>query len=261
VGAFTSQGSLISLGNAEEFFVVSEFAEGSEYAIDLNRILTTGKLSDRDLERARSLAKYLVRIHGKKMLAPHLYRRRIRELLGHGECIMGLIDNYPETNAVVEPEILQRIEEMCLKWRWKIRTFTDRLCQVHGDFHPWNILFRQNEDFTVLDRSRGEWGEPADDVSSMMINYLFLSLQTCGKLSGPFETLYQLFWKTYLEGTQDNQMKNVMQPFLAWRSLVLANPIWYPRLDPSVRITLFRFIDRILESNTFEPERVNEYLL
>jgi hypothetical protein len=122
-------------------------------------------------------------------------------------------------------------------------------------------LFRQNEDFTVLDRSRGEWGEPADDVSSMMINYLFLSLQTCGKLSGPFETLYQLFWKTYLEGTQDNQMKNVMQPFLAWRSLVLANPIWYPRLDPSVRITLFRFIDRILESNTFEPERVNEYLL
>lgn len=261
VGAFTSQDSVLSLGKAREFFIISEFIEGTEYAADLNRVLSSGKLLDQDVRKARCLANYLVTIHRNKMIAPQLYKRRIRELLGHGECIMGLIDNYPVDDSIARPEVLQQIEEMCLKWRWKIRNFTDRLCQVHGDFHPWNILFREEEDFTVLDRSRGEWGEAADDVSSMIINYLFLSLQAFGKLEGPFETLYQIFWKTYVGGTRDIQMKNVMQPFLAWRGLVLANPIWYPRLEQSVRKKLFRFIERVLESNTFDPDRVNDYLL
>jgi aminoglycoside phosphotransferase (APT) family kinase protein len=44
---------------------------------------------------------------------------------------------------------------------------------VHGDFHPWNILFQNDCDFAVLDRSRGEWGDPADDVAPLTINYLF----------------------------------------------------------------------------------------
>jgi hypothetical protein len=261
VGAFTSKDSIISLGKAREFFIVSEFVEGLEYASDLKRILFDGKLSDSDISKATRLANYLVTIHRNKMAAPHLYKRRIRELLGHGECIMGLTDNYPANDPIARPEALQQIEEMCLRWRWRIRDFTHRLCQVHGDFHPWNILFREPEDFTVLDRSRGEWGEAADDVTSMMINYLFLSLQASGKLEGPFEILYQTFWKTYLEGTDDFEMKKVMQPFLAWRGLVLANPIWYPRLRPSVRKNLVQFIQRVLQVDTFEPENVNEYFL
>lgn len=261
VGAFTSRDSIISLGNAQEFFIISEFVEGNEYAADLNRILSSGKLFDQDVGRARCLASYLVNIHRNKRVAPHLYKRRMRELLGHGECIMGLIDNYPAEDPIARPEVLQQIEEMCLKWRWKIRNFTDRLCEIHGDFHPWNILFREQKDFTVVDRSRGEWGEAADDVSSMIINYLFLSLQAFGRLEAHFETLYQTFWRTYMDGTGDYQMKTVMQPFLAWRGLVLANPIWYPRLENSVRKSLFRFIQRVLENNTFEPEKVNDYLV
>ena len=33
-----------------------------------------------------------------------------------------------------------------------------------------DVMFREGTDFTVLDRSRGEWGEAADDVSAMTIN-------------------------------------------------------------------------------------------
>lgn len=261
VGVFTSEDSMISVRKAQEFFVISEFVEGTEYAADLKRIHSTGKLSDQDVRRARLLAEYLGEIHSKKMVAPHLYRRRIRELLGHGECIMGLIDNYPPNDSIAQPEVLQRIEEMCLRWRWKIRNCSNRLCQVHGDFHPYNILFREQDDFTVLDRSRGEWGEAADDVSSMIINYFFESLQIYGKLDGAFETLYRTFWETYLHATSDTEMRSLMQPFLAWRGLVLANPIWYPRLQPSVRESLFVFIQRVLASDTFEVEKVNDYLL
>jgi len=39
-----------------------------------------------------------------------------------------------------------------------------------------------------------EWGEAADDVSSITMNYIFYSLQKYGKLAGPLG-MYELFFK------------------------------------------------------------------
>jgi aminoglycoside phosphotransferase family enzyme len=130
---------------------------------------------------------------------------------------------------------------------------------VHGDFHPWNILFRTGNDFTVLDRSRGEWGESTDDVTCLTINYLFSSLQRHGRLAGPFATLFGRFWQRYLEQTKDHEMLAVAAPFFAFRALVLANPLWYPNLAEPLRRKLFAFIRRLLDAETFDPHRVNEY--
>jgi len=260
VGAFANDQKMISAGDAEEFFLLTEFIEGKEYADDLYHIANTGELTELDLKRAVTLATYLARIHGTKQDAPQLYTRRIRDLVGHGECIMGLIDNYPGSDPVAKPQLLQKVEQRCVDWRWRIKNRSHRLSQVHGDFHPWNVLFRDAVDYTVLDRSRGEWGEPADDISSMLINYLFLSLQREGILSGPFAKLYRTFWRTYQELTHDDEMMEVIQPFFAWRGLVLANPVWYPTLPIDVRRKLLQFVESVLVQDRFDPESVNELL-
>ena len=127
-------------------------------------------------------------------IQPGLYARRIRDLMGHGECIMGLIDNYPSSFEFIDQPLLKKIELACIEWRWRIKHRAHRLCRVHGDFHPYNILFRDGTDFTLLDRSRGEWGEPSDDTSCLSINYLFSSLLSSGKFGGPFERLFMSFW-------------------------------------------------------------------
>ena len=239
----------------------SEFAEGQGYYHDLKRILSVGSLEPIDEERTTALAEYLVSIHRVKIDAPRLYTRRIRDLIGHGECIMGLIDNYPKGyDKVITQDRLHRIEEGCVDWRWRIKDRGNRLCQVHGDFHPWNILFREGVDYTVLDRARGEWGEPADDVGTMAINYIFFSLQRYGRLEGAFERLYSLFWETYMGATGDTELFKVIQPFLAWRGLVIGNPLWYPTLSPDVRRKLFNFIENVLRVSEFRPDRINEYL-
>ena len=80
-----------------------------------------------------------------------------------------------------------------MEWRWKLRNRTGRLCQVHGDFHPWNVMFRNGTDFSVLDRSRGEWGEAADDITAMAMNYIFYSVQKSFRLSGDLKDLFELF--------------------------------------------------------------------
>lgn len=260
VGFLTRSGALRSAGDAVEFVQLVEKVEGRQYRVDLERLLATGALTGLDRARALALADYLVEIHGVRQDAPHLYDRRLRELVGHGECIMGVVDSYPRPYPLLPDGTLERIEQACLAWRWRLKAHADRLCQVHGDYHPWNILFRDGTDFSLLDRSRGEWGEAADDVSCLAINYLFFALQREGRLGGPFEVLFRLFYDRYVEKTGDGALGLVIAPFFAFRGLVLASPLWYPRLPDAVRQALFRFIEHVLAVEAFEPEAVNRYL-
>lgn len=254
VGAVRATGELVPLGTAEELFMLAEFVEGREYADDLLRLRAGGELQALDLERADALCDYLVAIHAVKRDEPGLWLRRVRELLGHGECIFGVVDSYPALD-----DTLREIERRCLEWRWRLRGHAARLCQVHGDFHPWNLLFRAGADFSVLDRSRGEWGEAADDVACLSLNYLFFSLQRSRRLEGAFEALWRSFWDAYLERSGDGGVLEVIAPFFAFRALVMASPLWYPALAPEVRAGILRFALNVLGEARFDPARANAY--
>jgi hypothetical protein len=262
VGAFTAGGEDIkSLGDCGEFFIVTELVDGRLYHLDLDHLKETGRLSKLDEKRCLALSDYLVEIHKVKRDAEWLYVRRARELVGHGECIMGLLDSYPPQLDFVDQSDLIDIEQNCVVWRWRLKRKAHRLSQVHGDFHPWNVLFRKGTDFTVLDRSRGEWGEPADDVTAMTINYLFYSLQKYGKLAGAFEHLFRLFWENYLQKTGGSEILETVQPFYAWRGLVVASPLWYPNLSKDVRTKILNFVKNVLQFERFDISDVNSYVL
>jgi len=258
VGGFRSDGTLISVGDVEEFFVLTEYAEGQGYFCDLEQLRDNGILRELDLNRADALCDYLVEIHSQCGNGPGLYTRRIRELVGHGECIMGIADSYAP-HPLISGEKLQQIEHRCVDWRWRLKGFTHRLRQVHGDFHPWNILFRSGTDFTVLDRSRGEYGDPADDVACLTLNYVFFSLQRSERLDGAFGTLFLRFWDRYLQKTGDREILQVVAPFFAFRALVMASPVWYPSLPEAVRSKLLTFLFGVLDEETFNPAQVNKY--
>jgi hypothetical protein len=259
-GAFLDSGAIISTGKAKEFFLLTEFVSGQGYFKDLDRIRNTGSAKPEDFQRTTALSDYLVEVHAVKLNSPNLYIRRIRDLIGHGECIMGLIDNYPERFEFINTALLKKVEMACVEWRWRIKYRQHRLCRVHGDFHPWNILFREGTDFTLLDRSRGEWGEPADDTTCLTINYLFSSLLRSGKLKGSFEKMFMRFWENYLSKTGDEEMLEVVAPFYAWRGLVIASPAWYPNLTTRVRETIFTFVQNVLAVERFDLADVNRYL-
>jgi hypothetical protein len=121
-------------------------------------------------------------------------------------------------------------------------------------------MFGEDVDFTVLDRSRGEWGEAADDVAAMTINYVFYSLRKYGELAGIFERLFKMFWENYLRKTGDKGILEVVQPFYAWRGLVVASPIWYPHLRRGVRVKLLNFVRNVLQFDRFDLEAVNSYI-
>jgi hypothetical protein len=252
-------GRLTSLGPAQELVLVTDYAPGTPYASDLARIRDDGALREGDLARAEALARYLAGIHATRHDDPLLWRRRLRDLVGHGEGIMGLADSYPSDFPLISGEQLCRLEQMAVAWRWRLKPRTHRLSQVHGDFHPFNILFTENETFYLIDRSRGPWGEPADDLTALSINYIFFSLQRNNRLDGAFGALYERFWETYEAVAADEELPEVVQPWFAWRALVLASPQWY-RVEDEVRLRLLRFAFSLLESDAFDWRETARYL-
>jgi hypothetical protein len=258
VGGFESGGNLISLNKVEELFLLTEYADGERYTRDLERLRENDTIAELDLARCDALCDYLIEIHKVRGIDPGLYVRRIRELVGHGECIMGITDSYPK-HPLISAGLLEGIEHLCVAWRWRLKGLTHRLRQVHGDFHPWNILFRSAAEFSLLDRSRGEYGDPADDVASMTMNYLFFSSQRSGRLEGTLESLFFRFWQRYLEKSEDREILSVVAPFLAFRGLVMASPLWYPTLPDAVRQRILAFILAVFDSDSFDPQKANSY--
>ena len=260
VGAFREEGP-VGLAGTHEFFVLTEFAGGAPYADDFERIAAAERAEPLDFHRAETLADYLATIHAKPASHPSWYRRRLRELTGSGECLAGVADSYPASvGGFWDAGLLEEVERLALGWRYRLRDRSDRLRTIHGDFHPWNILFRAGTDFTVLDRSRGALGDPADDVAALAINYLFYALRTRGAFEGPFAALFHAFWDRYAGRSGDADLVRVIAPHFAFRALVVANPLWYPKESEAVRRGLFRFLLSVLEAPAFEPARIPTYL-
>jgi phosphotransferase family enzyme len=263
VGFMRASGELVPAGDATHFFQLVEKAEGRLYWLDLERLRCAGaRLIELDIMRAEALARFLAEAHAEKRDDPALYERRIRELVGHGECVMGILDSYPHPYPPLPPDVCESLEHDFVSWRWRLRTRAHRLSRVHGDFHPWNLLFRRGTDFSVLDRSRGEWGEAADDVAALAINYLFFGMRREDDLGDvgvaePFRVLFGRFLRAYVTASGDYEIFETLPPFFAFRALVLAHPRWYPGLSDGVRAQLLHFARRMAVSNRFDPADVS----
>jgi len=251
-------GMVKSIGGGIEYYLLMEKGEGRDYFNDLDSFAHKERLANQDIEKISSMARYLAEIHAVKKDSKTLYWRKLRDTVGHGECLMGVFDIYPD--GAVPYEVMTNIIKKSVDWIYRLKPRYKRLSQIHGDFHPGNIWFKNEDDFILLDRSRGPWGEPADDVTALTINYVFFSLKNHGNVRGAYLEGLRLFFEEYIKVSGDGEITGVVAPFYAFRAAVVANPIFYPELGAEAREKIFRFADNVLSQDSFAVERVNEYL-
>jgi hypothetical protein len=251
VGAIGADGAPVSLRGAGEPYLVTGYAEGRPYADDLREVAVRGA-GPLDLARCDALVDWMIRLHATPVEDPMAWRRALRDLLGHGEGIFGIVDGYGDDVPAAPPARLEALEARALAWRWRLRGLGSRLRVTHGDLHPFNVIFGEGTAFTLLDASRGGLGDPADDLVALAINFPFFALDRPGAWRG-LGVLWRRAWSRYLAGSADHGLLGVVAPFLAWRALVLACPRFYPGLSPGGRDALLGLAERALDAPAFDP--------
>jgi hypothetical protein len=257
VGVIARDGSMRSIADASEVYLLTAWEPGELYAGDLRRIATDGA-TPRDLHRVDALTDYLAQLHVRHQGRLAAYTRAVRDLIGSGEGIYGMVDGYDRDVPAAPPARLARIEQAAAEWRWHLRGRETRIARIHGDFHPFNILFTGERELTLLDASRGAAGDPADDVTALAINFVFFAIDTPGAWQRGLSTLWHRVWSRYTSSTSDHEILEVAAPWLAWRALVVANPRWYPKLSADGRDRILWWIERALDARRFDPRSADE---
>lgn len=247
--------SAVSVDHFHEFLQVLEWAEGEEYSVDLERILKENHATKQDLKRVIMLSNYLARVHQKKYKGPQdqalsLYKRHTRDYIG-SRFVLDVLDTYPLEISFTTWNKLHQLVFEIFKYREKFKNNFQRLSKIHGDIHPGNIRFYTENKFTVLDASRAIWGEPADDVSCLGINYLWYALKQTGSFKGVFRELFDAFWNNYLEKTEDQEIARIMPLFIAIRGIVLKHPLYFS-VDDSIRRKLLAFSFKALKGQSLK---------
>lgn len=254
LGFVTAASGLRSLRDAGEPYLLTEFAPGTIYAEDLRRIAARHVTELIDLQRLEALARALAGLHVPIGGGAQRYRRAIRDLIGSGEGIFGIVDGYPDGFPL---ERLRGIEERCAGWRWRLRDRHDRLTRTHGDFHPFNIVFDGTRP-ALLDASRGGCGDPADDLTALAVNFLLFAIEEPAAWPRGLGVLWRRWWADYFALRDDAELLAVAPPFLAWRTLVVCNPRFYPHLSDAGRDKLLGFAEDVLACHALEPAWAEE---
>jgi aminoglycoside phosphotransferase (APT) family kinase protein len=262
-------GSIKSIGGGKEYYLLMEKGDGRHYFNDLTEFSYKDRLEISDIEKIKAMTSYLAEIHSIKKDSKTLYWRKLRDTVGHGECLMGVFDTYPD--GTLSYDEITAIIKKSVDWIYKLKPRYKRLSEIHGDFHPGNIWFAPplpplgkggdgGVDFILLDRSRGPWGEPADDVTALTINYIFFSIKNHGDVRGAYLEGLNLFFDEYIKASGDTEINEVVAPFFAFRGAVVANPVFYPEITSEQRKLIFRFVNNVLKTDEFEFKRINDYL-
>jgi aminoglycoside phosphotransferase (APT) family kinase protein len=258
VGAVGADGRLVSLAHSGELYLLTTWAPGHPYADDLRRVARTLRATPEDAARCDALAAYLAALHEAPVEQHAAYVRSVRDLVGSGEGISGIIDGYGSAVPGAPEKRLEAIERRCQAWRWRLRRRASRLRRIHGDFHPFNIVFDEGVRFALLDASRGCLGDPADDVTALAVNYIFFALDAPAAWADGLGPLWRRFWSTYLERRPDEELLACLAPYLAWRGLVVCCPRFYPALSEAGRDRLLGLVERALDAPRFDPAWAEE---
>jgi len=276
VGSLQDDDSLLSVGKPKDFFIILEEGKGTEYWNDLDEMMKRGNLTENDEKKIKLLANYLAKIHSEKYTGDNresLYKRVVRDFVGHGELTMGVIDTFPKKlDFTTNQELLEIVKKM-VEWWEKIRYKNERLTVVHGDFYPGNIWF-DNEKLVIFDRSRFRYGEPADDTTCLTMNFINYSVLAFDEFKKPFKELLELFFMEYFKKRNDQEMFKVSPLFYAFRALVCIHPLFYDAewlkkhgfgeeriklLNESKR-KIINFTKNILNEDEFNIKKINSYL-
>lgn len=254
VAVLRKDGTLSSIPGDTEFVLLQEYAPGTPYVLSLLQSLRSEELDELAERRAAALAEYLLSLHRETRDDSRVYRRSLRDLIAGGTGAMGVIGGYAQELRDAFHAELNDILRDFISLAWHLDRYPCRLCRIHGDFHPLNVLFGEATELSVIDSAGIGWGDAALDVGNLLMNYYTLYNQP-GRLSSPSgRRLAERFLQTYVAGCSDVAgLYRVLPLPMARVALIMATTDFFPHRPMDERRRLIQLAGSILSAGVFSP--------
>ena len=161
-------------------------------AVDANHTVWKAELlaGRADPQIARTAGEYLATIHRETTFSKELKKR-----WQDNEVFIQLrVDPFYRSIAEVDSEIQSHIRLMIEEM------FQNRVCAVHADFSPKNILLT-NRGLSLVDFETGHFGDPAFDLG-FFLSHLLLKTVLHADVCENFLNLAREFWNSYSKGVE-----------------------------------------------------------
>lgn len=161
-------------------------------AVDADHVVWKADLLEgkADAEIARTAGEYLSTIHRTTADNAELKQR----WQDHEVFIQLRVDPFYRSIARVHPSLQPAVERMIDEM------FQNRLCAVHADFSPKNILITR-QGVSLVDFETAHFGDPAFDLG-FFLSHLMLKTVLHVEQCEEFLNLARVFWKRYSEGLE-----------------------------------------------------------
>jgi aminoglycoside phosphotransferase (APT) family kinase protein len=254
VAVIRDDGSLGRVPGSCEFVLLQEYVDGELYFHSLMQSLEANEVSELEERRAVALAEYLAELHSQSNDDVRIYRRAMRDLVAGGVGVMGVLGGYSKELRDAHHDRLSGILKDFTALAWDLDRGSNRLCRIHGDFHPLNILFGQDTQFSVIDAFGAGWGDAAFDVGTLLINYYALHNEKGGLGTPAGRRLAERFLSAYVDRCDDPEgLYRVLPLPLARGALIMATTYFFPHRTEAERDRLIRLAGDILSARVFTP--------
>jgi hypothetical protein len=250
IGQHLPDGSVNFLGLIER---KDDSEEASEIAFEIEPL-------------AMQMTDLLVAIHDEDLEelpspAELLYSRATAAIIHNSELGRGVVDLLLSQNPEwVTPDDTDLLLSLMIKTRRMLGVHPERLTKIHGDYWQANIFFTPNGEILTGDIRTG-WGEPADDVVSMIADLCAHDLIQYGSFGNDFTELSKKMLKRYIETRRDPEITKYMA--LKYSFKTLAEATFTPGITDEQRRMLFATgigaLTDSLEGNSFDVDCLNEY--
>ncbi len=196
-----------------------EHVEGVPYSEHLTNLLKSKQITDKDRDKTKFISDYLVKLHESSKLDRLTYIRETCNFIMHN---LTKLDGFNSDLAFREKygeeikEVTNSLEVLLTKSVNK-----SKVCLVHNDLHPTNILFRPDDSFRVIDPIGNMYGEQSADIATISLFYIWYGLRDSNS-SEIFLQLYESFMENYLNDTNNLEIMEILPTFYTVRALRLA---------------------------------------
>jgi hypothetical protein len=189
------------------------------------------------------VAQTLAQLHGHKHPMERSerfdeYSRSLRDVLGHPELTLNIMQNFLRTNSVFSGDFRAEYIKEMFSVIDHLSERKDRNALIHGDFWHTNILLHENE-VSCVDLSRLHHGEPGIDVGHFYAACLFLAVL---QHDDRHIAMARAFLATYKTLTGDADIEDTMVCYIGFTGAVCAVEDFYPDCTAGDRANYVHFI-------------------